>query len=154
MSVPFILPLVQANDVALLAARRSIWRRRGGRNSGAGWICHYEEAFRRASGGDGRGAIEEAVRAAYRRMSERGDVAVAVRSSATAEDMAGASMAGQYETYLDIVGEEAVIEAVKKCWASLSTPRTQAYLREHQIDPAAVAMAVVVQELVPAEVAG
>jgi pyruvate,water dikinase len=104
-------------------------------------------AFRKA-GSD----VDAAIREAYRKLGD--DVVVAVRSSATAEDMAGASMAGQYETFLDIRGEDAVIEAVKKCWVSISTPRTQAYLRQHNIDPSQVAMAVVVQVLVPAAVAG
>ena len=129
--------------------------------SGAGRVCHYDRGVFGA--GFWRGEIEEAIRVAYRAMSGTQDSelrtqnsgpSVAVRSSATAEDMAGASMAGQYETYLDVVGEEAVIAAVGKCWASISTPRTQAYLREHGIDAAGVAMAVVVQVLVRSQVAG
>jgi pyruvate,water dikinase len=95
--------------------------------------------------------VAEEIRTAYRGM---GGGSVAVRSSATAEDMAGASMAGQYETFLDIEGETALVEAVEKCWESLNAPRTQAYLEEHGIDPARVAMAVVVQRLVSADVAG
>ena len=79
---------------------------------------------------------------------------VAVRSSATAEDLADASMAGQYETFLDVEGDEALLDAVRKCWASFDAPRIHAYFREHAIDPADVAMAVVVQRLIPAEVAG
>lgn len=88
------------------------------------------------------------------RYEEMGGGPVAVRSSATAEDLAAASMAGQCETFLDINGEEAVIAAVQQCWASLHTERIRAYLAEHGIDHAAVAMAVVVQRLVPADVAG
>ena len=88
---------------------------------------------------------------AYRAM---GEGSVAVRSSATAEDMAAASMAGQYETFLDIVGEDALVDAVCRCWASLDSPRIRTYLSEHGIDPARVAMAVVVQRLVTADVAG
>jgi pyruvate,water dikinase len=95
--------------------------------------------------------VADAVRQAYRAM---GGGTVAVRSSATAEDMAAASMAGQYETFLDIEGEDDLLDAVRRCWASLDTPRTQAYLEEHGIDPARVAMAVVVQRLVSADVAG
>ncbi|HVT90234.1 MAG TPA: PEP/pyruvate-binding domain-containing protein [Tepidisphaeraceae bacterium] len=79
---------------------------------------------------------------------------VAVRSSATAEDMAAASMAGQYDTFLDINGEAELIDAVRRCWASIDAPRIRAYLNEHGIDGSRVAMAVVVQKLVPAEVAG
>ena len=77
-----------------------------------------------------------------------------MRSSAAAEDLANASMAGQYETFLDIEGEEELLDAVRRCWASLDSPRIRAYLREHRIDPARVAMAVVVQRLVSADVAG
>ena len=87
----------------------------------------------------------------YRNMGAGG---VAVRSSATAEDLAAASMAGQCESFLDVKGETALLEAVRRCWASLDAPRIRAYLDEHGIDPAKVAMAVVVQRLVPADVAG
>lgn len=88
------------------------------------------------------------------RYEEMGRGTVAVRSSATAEDLAAASMAGQCETFLDINGEENLIEAVRNCWASLHTERIRAYFHEHGIDRSVVAMAVVVQRLVPADVAG
>jgi len=71
-----------------------------------------------------------AVQANYRAL---GSPVVAVRSSATAEDMAEASMAGQYETILDVSGEDALLDAIRRCWASLDTPRTRAYLAEHGI---------------------
>ena len=96
-------------------------------------------------------AVAEEVRLAYRVM---GCGRVAIRSSATAEDGAGASMAGQYETFLDVQGDSGLLDAVRQCWASLDAPRALAYLREHEIDPSCVAMAVVVQRLVPADVAG
>jgi pyruvate,water dikinase len=89
--------------------------------------------------------------AAYRAM---GQGPVAVRSSATAEDLAEASMAGQYETFLDIEGEEALLDRVVRCWESLHSPRIRAYFQRHGIDAAQVAMGVVVQRLAPAEVAG
>lgn len=79
---------------------------------------------------------------------------VAVRSSATAEDLPDASFAGQQETYLNIRGTEAVLEAVKKCWASLWTARAIGYRARQNIDPDSVALAVVVQELVFADAAG
>jgi len=97
------------------------------------------------------GELSEAIAAAYR---ELGSPAVAVRSSATAEDMAEASMAGQYETFLDVRGESSVLDAVERCWKSLDSQRTRSYLRQHDLDPNDLAMAVVVQRLVPAEVAG
>jgi len=95
--------------------------------------------------------LASAIADAYR---DLGGPPVAVRSSATAEDMAGASMAGQYETILDVRSTEALLDAVRRCWSSLESPRVRSYLHEHQIDPAQVSMAVVVQELIPADVAG
>jgi phosphohistidine swiveling domain-containing protein/uncharacterized membrane protein (DUF106 family) len=98
--------------------------------------------------------VDEILRA-YRAMSNgSGPIAVAVRSSATAEDMSEASMAGQYDTFLDIHDEDALLNRVRCCWASLDSPRTRAYLKEHGIELSQVAMAVVVQRLVPSDVAG
>ncbi len=101
--------------------------------------------------------IHEALLVAYGELG--GDVGqsalpVAVRSSATAEDMPDASFAGQHETYLNKQGEEALLAAVKKCWASLWTARAMAYRRRQKIDPDDVSLAVIVQELVPADVSG
>jgi rifampicin phosphotransferase len=81
-------------------------------------------------------------------------IPVAVRSSATAEDLPEASFAGQQETYLNVCGENAVLEAVKKCWASLWTARAIAYRIKNNIDHNTIALAVVVQEMVDAEAAG
>ena len=92
-----------------------------------------------------------AIRFAYTGLK---DAPVAVRSSATAEDLPGASFAGQQETYLNICGEQTVLEAVKCCWASLWTGRAIGYRLTNQIDQESVALAVVVQVLVPAEAAG
>ena len=91
------------------------------------------------------------IRHAYKSM---GAGAVAVRSSATAEDLAAASMAGQCETFLNVQGETGLLEAVRQCWASLDAPRIRAYFDEHGIDRSKVAMAVVVQRLVAADAAG
>ena len=79
---------------------------------------------------------------------------VAVRSSATAEDLPGASFAGQQETYLNITGQAEVLAAVKKCWASLWTARAMAYRLKNAISQETVALAVVVQELAAADAAG
>ncbi|MFQ5596246.1 MAG: PEP/pyruvate-binding domain-containing protein, partial [Anaerolineae bacterium] len=76
---------------------------------------------------------------------------VAVRSSATAEDLPSASFAGQQETYLNIQGDEALLEAVKNCWSSLWTPRAMAYRARNNIAPDDVALAVVVQAMAPAD---
>lgn len=75
---------------------------------------------------------------------------VAVRSSATSEDLPGAAFAGHQDNYLNVVGEEAVLRAVVDCWASLWTDRAIAYRQRQGIDPRQVAIAVVVQEMVPA----
>ncbi|WP_347355008.1 PEP/pyruvate-binding domain-containing protein [Intrasporangium sp.] len=83
-----------------------------------------------------------------------GGGAVAVRSSATAEDLPGATFAGQQDTYLDVEGAEAVLTAVRDCWASLWSERAVAYRVRLGIDPADVAMGVVVQRMVPADTAG
>ena len=87
--------------------------------------------------------------------SENGqDLPVAVRSSATAEDLPGASFAGQQESFLNVRGTSALLDAIRRCWASLWTARAIAYRHRLGIDHGSVAMAVVVQQLVPAEVAG
>src|SRR5207244_8018392 len=80
--------------------------------------------------------------------------AVAVRSSATAEDLPSGSFAGQQDTYLNVVGIDAVLDAVRRCWASLWTDRAVAYRAANDIDPRSVRLAVVVQRLVNASVAG
>lgn len=82
------------------------------------------------------------------------DPAVAVRSSATAEDLPEASFAGQQETFLNVYGAQAVVEAVRKCWASLWTARAIGYRLRQGISPESVALAVVVQLLIPAQAAG
>src|SRR5271157_1125333 len=83
-----------------------------------------------------------------------GDPPVAVRSSATAEDLPGMSFAGQLETYLNVRGGDDAIDAVRRCWASLWTGRAIGYRQRQGIRPEEVSMAVVVQQLVAAQVAG
>jgi phosphohistidine swiveling domain-containing protein len=80
--------------------------------------------------------------------------AVAVRSSATAEDLPEASFAGQQETYLNVSGPTALLEATRKCWASLWTARAIGYRHKQNIAPQDVSLAVVVQLLIPAEASG
>src|SRR5256714_3470319 len=75
---------------------------------------------------------------------------VAVRSSATAEDLPGASFAGQQDTYLDVLGEEALLDAVRRCWASVWNERAVAYRRANGVDDGGVRLAVVVQRMVDA----
>ncbi len=97
--------------------------------------------------------VASAIRQAYTRLGG-GDLPVAVRSSATAEDLPDLSFAGQQETYLNMHGEAQVLDAVKRCWASLWTARAIGYRIRNHIAAASVSLAVVVQELVPAEAAG
>lgn len=95
--------------------------------------------------------VREAVLAAYRRLGP--DTVVAVRSSATGEDGADASFAGMNATFTNISGEQELLDAVQRCWASLFGPRVVAYRasRGFSADPA---MAVVVQEMIASERAG
>ena len=82
------------------------------------------------------------------------DVPVAVRSSATVEDLPGMSAAGQHDTYLNVRGEAAVLDAVKRCWTSLWSARAIGYRARCGVEPGEVGIAVVVQQLVLAEAAG
>src|SRR5829696_195274 len=89
---------------------------------------------------------------AYAALGE--DVPVAVRSSATAEDLPEASFAGQQDTFLNVSGLDDLLVAVGDCWASLWTARAMAYRARQGIDPATVSLAVIVQQMVDAESAG
>jgi pyruvate, water dikinase len=96
--------------------------------------------------------IETAIRAAYAAMGA--DMAVAVRSSATAEDLPDASFAGQQDTYLWVMGADQVVEKVRDCWASLFTARAIAYRAKAGLGQIEVLMSVAVQKMVNARVAG
>jgi pyruvate,water dikinase len=94
---------------------------------------------------------------AYKKLSSLGglrNVPVAVRSSATAEDLPDASFAGQQETFLNVVGETNVLNRVRDCWASLFTPRAIFYREKKKFDHFKVGIAVPVQKLVNSEVSG
>jgi len=97
--------------------------------------------------------IKEEIKKAYKKMSAE-DLIVAVRSSATAEDLPDASFAGQQETYLNIKGQANLLEAVQKCWASLYGARAIYYRAKQGFDDHTVNIAVVVQQLVHSEKAG
>jgi pyruvate, water dikinase len=108
-------------------------------------------------GGEFPKQIAEAIRGAYREMADRyetNEVAVAVRSSATAEDLPEASFAGQQETYLNVTGEGDLLDACRKCYASIFTDRAIAYRQEHGFDHLEVALSVGVQKMVRADKAG
>lgn len=101
--------------------------------------------------------IEEAIRKGYRELCERTgekDLPVAVRSSATAEDLPFASFAGQQDTYLWIKGEDSVVEHVKKCWASLFSDRATSYRIEMGFSHEREKISVCVQKMVDARSAG
>jgi pyruvate,water dikinase len=95
--------------------------------------------------------IVDEILKAYR---ELGGGAVAVRSSATAEDLPEAAFAGQQETFLNIVNEQALLDAVRACWMSLWSERAVLYRARQNVDQTTVKLAVVVQRMVPADVAG
>jgi pyruvate,water dikinase len=98
--------------------------------------------------------VPERIAAAVRSEYSALDSPVAVRSSATAEDLPDASFAGQHDTFLNVTGVDAVLDAVRRCWASLWTSRAMSYRALNNIAPDDVALAVVVQRLVPASAAG
>ena len=96
--------------------------------------------------------VRQAVLQGYRELGP--DVAVAVRSSATAEDLAFASFAGQQDTFLNVIGGDLVVDAVRRCWASLWTDRAVDYRARNGIDHGSVRLAVVIQEMVQPATAG
>jgi pyruvate,water dikinase len=98
-------------------------------------------------------SLREEILASYAALGE-GDRFVAVRSSGTAEDLAEASFAGQHDSYLDVLGGDQVVDAVRRCWASLWTARATAYRARSGFDHRSVSLAVVVQVMVASEVSG
>ena len=101
--------------------------------------------------------IATAIKEAYRQLGERYNtevVDVAVRSSATAEDLPDASFAGQQETFLNVSGENQLLEAVRKCFASLFTDRAISYRQERGFDHLQVALSAGVQKMVRSDQAG
>jgi pyruvate,water dikinase len=124
------LEALDVEDVAALAATGERIRR---------WVSEAELPE----------ALEQAVRAAHERLvGEQADIAVAVRSSATAEDLPEASFAGQQETYLNVVGVEAVLDAIKSVFASLYNDRAISYRVHHDFAHAEVALSAGVQRMV------
>jgi phosphohistidine swiveling domain-containing protein len=110
-----------------------------------------EDAAERLRIADLPPVVVTAVLEAYRSL---GGGPVAVRSSATAEDLPGASFAGQQDTYLGVKGDEELLDAIRRCWASLWNERAVAYRRNQGIDDEGVGLAVVVQRMVDAAAAG
>src|SRR5215212_382947 len=101
--------------------------------------------------------LRREVAAAYHRLAELTGIeqpAVAVRSSGADEDGADTSFAGQHDTYLNVVGVEAVCDAIVRCWASARAPRALDYRRQHGLPTEGARIAVLVQQLVLADVSG
>lgn len=100
-------------------------------------------------GGELPAALQSEILTAYRQLSEDGEpIDVAVRSSATAEDLPDASFAGQQETYLNVQGERAVLEACRRCFASLFTDRAISYRQDKGFDHFSIALSIGVQRMV------
>ncbi|PJI92074.1 phosphoenolpyruvate synthase [Yoonia maricola] len=107
--------------------------------------------------GDWPKDTEAAIIAEYSALSEaagEADIPVAVRSSATAEDLPDASFAGQQETFLNVIGEAALLEACRKCYASLFTDRAISYRQIQGFSHQQVALSVGVQQMVRADTGG
>jgi pyruvate, water dikinase len=101
--------------------------------------------------------VEKDIREAYRELSKKykkDEVDVAVRSSATAEDLPGASFAGQQETFLNVVGEDELIEACRNCYASLFTDRAISYRIDQGFEHMKIALSAGVQKMVRSDLAG
>lgn len=145
---------VQANNLAAVIEQQS-------QTTTAGNLASFETASQairqQFEQGEIPPAVTQAIQDAYSQVRSNhfsGPPPVAVRSSATAEDLPEASFAGQQDTYLNVRGESAVLSAVRRCWSSLWTARAMAYRARQGIGPHEVGLAVVVQEMVPAESAG
>jgi pyruvate,water dikinase len=96
--------------------------------------------------------LRQLVVESYRSLGD--NVPVAVRSSATAEDLAGASFAGQQETFLNVVGETGLLDAVRRCWSSLFTSQAVFYRHQRGFSDVEVSMAVLVQKMIDPEKSG
>ncbi len=96
--------------------------------------------------------INEEITRYLSRLDEK--TAYAVRSSATAEDLPYASFAGQQDTYLNIIGKEAILQHISKCWASLFTDRAVIYRMQHRFDQSQVYLSVIVQRMVFPQASG
>lgn len=99
------------------------------------------------------GDLQEAIVAAYKKLGEGRSVDVAVRSSATAEDLPDASFAGQQETYLNVQGHRAVLDTCRRCFASLFTDRAISYREHHGYEHTQIALSIGVQLMVRSDLA-
>ncbi|MEY4641536.1 MAG: Phosphoenolpyruvate synthase [Pseudomonadota bacterium] len=143
----FVAPLRQQ-----LALEERIAALKGADNSTLNAACAQirEALIRQACPAD----LQVAIGAAYRELSGHGKHAVAVRSSATSEDSEDASFAGLQDTYLWVRNEQAMLEAVKLCWASLYNAESVSYRLRLGVPEAQLAMAVVIQRMVNSHCSG
>lgn len=153
MEQPVILPLDQADAALSLVGgkARSLGRMLAASLPVPPGFVVTTSAYRQCAGGAITDAIGEEIIRAYQQL---GSGAVAVRSSATAEDLPDHSFAGQQDTFLNVVGDGALRQAVQACWSSLFNDRAVTYRREMRITEATVTMAVVIQRMIPADSAG
>lgn len=100
------------------------------------------------------GDLQAEITSAYLKLSPNQKMLLAVRSSATAEDLPGASFAGQQATFLNVMGSDHLLKAVKECWASLFEARAIFYRHEKKYDHFKVGIAAVVQEMVQSHISG
>ncbi|SCZ55564.1 phosphoenolpyruvate synthase [Thiohalomonas denitrificans] len=98
--------------------------------------------------------LEQEIREGYRQLGDGEEISVAVRSSATAEDLPAASFAGQQESFLNIRGEEALLDACRKCYASLFTARAISYRENQGFDHLEVALSIGIQHMVRSDLGG
>ncbi|KAL2256633.1 hypothetical protein VTK26DRAFT_1381 [Humicola hyalothermophila] len=101
--------------------------------------------------------VAAAIRTAYQRLSAKAgieDLSVAVRSSATAEDLPDASFAGQLESYLNVTGQDALLDACRRCYASLFTDRAIGYRQAKGFDHTSIALSAGVQRMVRSDAGG
>jgi pyruvate,water dikinase len=138
-------------DARLLGAIRELVEGAGTFREQAHASAQIRRLFEARDPADG---LREALARAYEELGGGEQLPLAVRSSATGEDEAGASLAGRYESYLWIRGTQDLARAVRRCWASLFSERAIASLRHTRAGVDEPAMGVVVQAMVPAEAAG
>jgi len=116
-------------------------------------FCLTAAAFQEAGLENQGGPLFDEIAAAYQALAELSggaEPSVAVRSSAIDEDGQAISFAGQYESILNVVGTEAIVEAIGRCWASANADRVRAYRRERGL-ASTVPVAVLIQQLIPAD---
>jgi phosphoenolpyruvate synthase/pyruvate phosphate dikinase len=152
------LDQVECQDVTRVGGKAANLSRLAASHPVPTGFCLTTEAYAKWALGQEANTVPDAARelltTAYATLAarcQRAEPRVAVRSSAVGEDGQNASFAGQYETYLNLVGAEAVVGAVTRCWASARSERVLAYHRQHGQATANIPLAVLVQQLVAAD---